>query len=441
MLLTAKEVEFEPSSVVDPAGRLFHYEGRIYRGVSGETAVLAREILASPWAGDLVQAGMVESRIADFGLADFELVLEHRKVSFVSTSAEWALPMLRDAALTFCDVALVLARHGYSLNDAHPWNMMFDRCRPVFVDFGSIRRLNRSYVFPLREFRRHFLVPLALAGRLWGEAAHQTMREHPTGTGKVFADRAALRWMPPWYAVITLRYLESRRRDPQGAFIAFIERLRRRLAAMRVMPARGRWSDYPQNLGVLGEPSTYSTKAASVHQALEAGARGTLLDMACNRGWFSYLAEELGYQVVAFDYEPSAVAELYGRAREDGKNILPLRMDFLWPTPPFGMALGGQSAFERLQCDTSLVLALVHHLVFGQRVQFETIASVIHRYTRQRAIVEFIPAEDRYVRDWIAPEHEWYTQEGFIAAMKPYFSSAEILPSSPEPRSIIVFSR
>jgi predicted unusual protein kinase regulating ubiquinone biosynthesis (AarF/ABC1/UbiB family) len=54
--------------------------------------------------------------------------------------------MFKDAALTLINLAIELAKQGFSLGDAHPWNILYDvyANEPVFVDLGSIDRINDS---------------------------------------------------------------------------------------------------------------------------------------------------------------------------------------------------------------------------------------------------------------------------------------------------------
>jgi hypothetical protein len=46
--------------------------------------------------------------------------------------------------------------------------------------------------------------------------------------------------------------------------------------------------------------------------------------------------------------------------------------------------------------------------------------------------VEFIPREDRYVKEWWTEERSWYTLENFIVALRKHFTRVEVLPSDPE---------
>ena len=46
--------------------------------------------------------------------------------------------MLKEAALLTLDLCIRLAEKELTLQDAHPWNILFDGHHPVFIDLGSI---------------------------------------------------------------------------------------------------------------------------------------------------------------------------------------------------------------------------------------------------------------------------------------------------------------
>jgi hypothetical protein len=116
-------------------------------------------------------------------------------------------------------------------------------------------------------------------------------------------------------------------------------------------------------------------------------------------------------------------------------------MDVLWPMGSHGRALAYASAVDRLRSDSSMSLALLHHLVGRQAVSFELFAEITDSLSRHTAIIEFVPADDVHVRHWPIARQPWYNADRFIAAMKPYFARVDVLPSSPEPRQLLLFRR
>src|SRR5678815_3981698 len=95
-------------------------------------------------------------------IRDSQMVVRHRMVPFTSYPEEWCPAMLKDAALTLLDLLVELARCGLTLKDAHPWNLLFDRGRPVYVDLVSITPLVDERWRNEAEFRRFYLHPLLL---------------------------------------------------------------------------------------------------------------------------------------------------------------------------------------------------------------------------------------------------------------------------------------
>jgi hypothetical protein len=82
----------------------------------------------------------------------------------------------------------------------------------------------------------------------------------------------------------------------------------------------------------------------------------------------------------------------------------------------------------------------VHHLA-REGYPFEAIAAAVDAFTTTTAAVEFIPGHDRHLQDWAVAKEAWYTQGAFIEKMARYFPKVEVLPSSPDPRTLLIFRR
>ena len=435
------QIKYEPASCIDPAGKVFYHSGKVYRSVNNESLPLAKKILADRRCEHFFEKGLIRTRFADIKLDNCESVLEHEKIPFVTYCQEWSPIMLKEAALSLCDLSLELAKSGLALKDAHPWNFHFNKCRPYFVDFGSIVELDQSFKWPCHEFRRHILFPLWLFSKGRSEDAYRFLNEHPIGIGKRLIEKKPFNRIPFSYAIFTRKYRRSRNSNPRKSLFTFLTDVKKYISDMRIPSEQGFWATYEQRTTGREDPLEIPPKTATVTDLLKTFRKSSLLDMACNKGAYASIAEEIGYQVLAFDRDPGIVSKIYLENKSSGKDILPLKLDFLWPTAGFGLGLSAKPAFERLKCDTTLVLALVHHLVFSQNVNFEVIARIISLYTISRAIVEFIPPDDHYVKKWMTKRHNWYELSNFIASMNAYFRKHTIFPSSPAPRVIILFEK
>lgn len=158
------EVSFHPHSFADPAGRLFWWNGQLYRGISAEWAGFFRQLFQDGLIKRLIDRGLLqETELTPLILDGYEMVVRHRCVPFASYPNEWCAAMLKDAALTIIELVTELAQRDLTLKDAHPWNVLFDAYRPLYVDLTSIIPQKddakwRGY----EEFCRFCLYPLIL---------------------------------------------------------------------------------------------------------------------------------------------------------------------------------------------------------------------------------------------------------------------------------------
>jgi hypothetical protein len=180
MEIRFEECEFDPSSAIDPVGRVFKYNGRIFRGIYAPHTDLAIQVLSEAQANRWFDQGLIPTWKTDFLLPDFPFILEHKRIPFVTIRSEWPGEGLREA---------VLAEAGYCLKDAHPWNVLFDKTTPYVIDWGSIRPISELNLdFWYLQFRKYFLIPLCLFSLGQPKLARTLLREHIIGVGNYIID-------------------------------------------------------------------------------------------------------------------------------------------------------------------------------------------------------------------------------------------------------------
>ncbi|CAN5490694.1 hypothetical protein BH24CHL9_BH24CHL9_11970 [soil metagenome] len=432
--LTADEVATRAGVSVDTHGIRFEHDGVILRALRGDDATFFRGLLESPKLEGCFDAGLVRFSTSDLAVEGYDLVLEAQRVPIVTYPQEWPTAMLHEVGLTIARLGRALADLRAGLQDAHPWNVLFDSTRAIWIDIGSVvpaRPISDAWV---NEFRRHIAVPLELRARGWHSLADLVWRDHP-GTGvKALLERGRLRDVFPW----RMRRTARGSRDP----VKFFGALESYMEDLRPSDRSGEWSNYVQAPGAqAGQRDSYDAKQRAVDEYLARLTPAWVLDVGANAGWFSELAAWHGHLVIALDPDDAALGQLFQRVRRERLPILPLRLDVMWPTGSHGLALGHAAAPDRLRADTTMWLALLHHLVGRQGYSFETVSKVIDAFTKRTAIIEFVPAEDAHVRHWPIAAEPWYDVDHFIAAMRPYFPYVEVLPSSPEPRLMLQFQR
>src|ERR1041385_1142121 len=129
------ELKFHPHSFADPDGRLFWLDGGLYRAISHEKTPFFAQLFQNGIISELINRGiLVGSEPTEHVLDGYGMVLRHTAVPFVSYPNEWCSAMFKDGALAYLDLLKELVQKGLTLKDTHPWNLVFDGVRPVYVD-------------------------------------------------------------------------------------------------------------------------------------------------------------------------------------------------------------------------------------------------------------------------------------------------------------------
>jgi SAM-dependent methyltransferase len=475
-------VRFHPLSRGDPHGRIFEWEENLYRGIPSSSAPLYRRLFAEGTVQRLVDSGaLIQTEPTPFSLEGFELVLRHRRVPFVSYAYEWSGSMLKDAALRVLDLNLALAEHGLATQDAHPANILFDGCRPVFVDLGSIIAIEPQAPWPAYdEFCRFYLYPLYLMAHGHGRIARWLLHDTEQGVlgsdffnglgsvvpshrsaGRVLAYHVRerlKRWYPQLAARVPPRLRQPLKRtlasvkesawNAQRAVssrlprVAMLQKLRAEIEAIRLPALKSAWVDYYQGSFPPFTPDpSWGAKRQAVWSVLDRIRPQSVLDIGSNQGWYAELALRVGSQVVACDTDEASIAALYERGRAHHLPLLPLLLDVRYPSPGSGLANESFApATQRLRCDVVLALALVHHLVFKQNViLFDRLLRGLEVFSKEWLLIEFVSKDDPYVaHDWSSERHGWYSMDGFLNVLALFFKEIERLPSDSPSRTLFL---
>jgi SAM-dependent methyltransferase len=371
------------------------------------------------------------------------MVLKHQKVKFPTYCVEWTFEMLRDAALTTLNVGKELSARDFAMKDAHPWNILFDRCRPVFVDVGSILPKCDYPSWPYSSFRQYFLFPLLLMSAGYSDVVRaMQLRVFPAfNLGDV---SRLLLGKTPFLTILKQRKADrwfwDHARSPDADYF---EKLKDFVLEIPTSVPTTEWSDY-QSIGerVGSEANTgWPPKLKSVDDVLEQTKPRTVLEVGCSKGWFAKLAARKGAEVIATDIDERSLTQLYTDVRRDGGAITPLLLDICQPTPAHGCGGVYKSAQDRLSADGVLSLATVHHLVFKYGMRFDAISRIHAAFAKSWLLLEFIPAEDVHVKPLMSARYDWYCRDELCRELKVYFRSIEILESSPSPRTYLMCTK
>lgn len=321
------------------------------------------------------------------------LVLEHKSL-LAQSRANWSFSQYLDAAHFFVDFWGKVAAEGYSLQDCHAGNVLFDQTRPCFVDFCSIGPAEATILSgPLLEtFFAAWVYPLALVA----SRQHTLMRETIC---RCLAWQEVPSLLAPEVAqaVSALREASAERfraRDLPG----FLTLVRQWLAGVVVTYSEVGWdSEHYQATG-LGEARPEGRKEKLVVDLITRHKPDAFLDLGCNKGRFSLLAAGCGVPAIGLDTAESLVDKLYLHARD---NKLPIHA-FIEDVAAFEGYRNPERRFGMVA-----YLALVHHMVFTFGKTISQVLDQADKLCERVLLLEYVaPAKNEpFVLSNYSPTH------------------------------------
>jgi hypothetical protein len=434
------------ASFRDPAGFVFEHDGDLFRAVHPDAVDDVDSLFSSGLHDELVAAGLLVAhrRVAapaPLLPADW-LLLKPDRLPVISYASEWTDAQILAAARLTLELQRRALRHGLSLKDASSFNVQFLGSRPVFIDLLSFKRIGASRAWPAyRQFCEHFLAPLALRRHLPGAAANVGLN----GIALPVASRMlpARTWLTPSLALhihMHARAAEAgtgKRRVLQADATAraatdFQLQLTVSLAAaLEGVHPRSRdsaWAGYRNN-NVYSEVSA-GRKLQFVKQVVARTRARRALDLGANDGHYARALVDMGLACTAVEIDAACSEQLYASSTVRPYDTLlnTVRVDLTNPTPGHGWAHTERASFvERMRCDLTLALALVHHLSISHQVPFDEIAGFLADLA-PCTIVEFVPVTDVMSRQLLEARTgmteaylETLSEQSFQAAFAPLF--------------------
>lgn len=440
--------EMDGASLRDPAGYVFHQDGQVWRCMYG---MVAREWLAwfqTPEATELFDSGLLVrttvKKVSEGGSYDFQLLLNHERVEWISYAQEWSFTMLRDAALLHLDLMERLLPFGMILKDANPSNVQWHEGRMCFIDVASVQPYKGGAWLAYGQFCQTMLFPLLSAA--YGGMPLNTLLK---GTGRLGITSA-----------LTSRLLGGRASFRSGVFVhvhlqrvlqSFIDRFgmadlsQEQVSAMSSQavlnlvkslrfaleklpaPQQTAWTGYTRTSSYSEEQLERKRLLVETWLSMHIGRTDVVLDVGCNTGSYSRVAAAYARQVIAIDADMPCVDEIW---RTAPSNILPLVVDIADQTPGGGWALSEQRPFlSRVQPDASLWLAVIHHLAIRNGIRLPEVCKEILK-TSPLLIIEFVDPEDSMVQALLLErgiERLDYSRQKFLDLIKE--AGAEIVKS------------
>jgi len=470
--IPATEQRWFAESFVDPNGRVFEWRGDIYRAVEPAFALRWEEWERNGTIAALVHDGLlIESELTRFTTESGQAVLRHRRVPVASYCYEWAPPMLKAAALATLELCIRLAEKGLTLQDGHPWNVLFEGTEPVYIDAGSIVPARADILWaPYQQFCNFFLFPLYLYAAGRDRIASWLLRDYLAGVTdedvlavlpfsfRLRHPRRALGVaVPKWLGKLFERLPE----EMQQRFLSisqkvngcptniklrikFLESVRKDVESLRLGGARSHWARY---YGTTDEsyfntdlsPGDWQRKQEVVSEILARLRAASVLDVGANTGHYARLAARNGARVIASETDVSALTLCCERARKERLNILPLAVNVFSVSPTPGRGGGALPApAERFRSELVMGLAVIHHVVAVQRMTITRISEIFAALTTRWLLLEFAAPLKPKMGGSPVQGLDDYTVSDLEDCLKKYFVSVHCFPSYPDDRKLFL---
>lgn len=471
MHLGLSEIEINDGLNIDPVGFLFRYKGRILRAINNSYKENILYLFNSGAINELNDADLIPfTRISDVELDSFDLILEHAKIEPVIFSTEWSFEMLREAARLIISVNKILFKYGFETKDAHNHNVVFDGCNPKFVDIGSFqRRKNKKYWECKDEFYRIFLFPL----KIWSSGNSQFARKSISDVAGYLQRyeyslyKCPLLRLFPISSITKISYfLEVLRNlskfDLNTIFIVKKPELKRkilkithRISLLGILPHNSvklnhlsskinhikrphfstKWGDYHTNVNK-NEQFKKGGRFDIIIEIIKQNNIKEVLEIGGNQGLLSIELKKYVDKVICSDYDEIAVDYMFLNAKRSNANITPVLLDIMHPiylSLNYAHKLRPQARFKS---QTTLAMAISHHLILGQKAPIDFMFKTFIEYTKEYLIIEFTPGG---IDKSLNPE--WYTVDWFRENFEKYFDLILERPSVEDGSRILFFGK
>ncbi|MBS1655841.1 MAG: SAM-dependent methyltransferase [Bacteroidetes bacterium] len=429
-----------PASYRDPSGFIFTHEGEIYRCINQSFQEHFEHFINSGCYAAFVQKGWLinhdEINGNDFAFPGQYRIIKPQQIPFISYPYEWGFDMLKDAALLTLTLAKEALQYGLILKDATPYNIQWLNGKLIFIDSLSFEKYDPSQPWiAYRQFCECFLSPLLLM-HYSQQPLQPMLLAWPDGIPLVITQSLLpkkSRFSLHTYLHIHLHSKVASGKNKESKEVGFSQKklenllnsLETLVKSLQLKSKASTWSHYYEEAA--GRKNYIDQKKKIIENWLTGYlAIHTAVDIGANDGEFAKLLSAKNISVIATDFDPYCISNLYTSIRQSGeKNILPLVLDAANPSPAIGVNNKERDSFiKRTRTDLVLALAVIHHLAIGKNIPFTSIAESFQQLGTY-LIIEFVPKEDEKIQLMLQHKKDIYTdysEKYFIESFENYFS-------------------
>lgn len=427
------EIQYSDYSILDSFGRVFFWEDRVYRGLSQEGYAGLTKLRETGLLTELEDKALLPKTVlTDYKSQYFDFIVEHEKISPASFVYEWPFDMIKAAGNCILNINIIANKYSYQTIDAHPYNVMFKGCNPVFIDLGSFKYVeNATHWDAVEEFYGYFKYPL----NLWNSISYQMARrlyDEDLSCITTYEYNKLLELSTPAYKLKARPFINrvknkiNRTFNKEKTLAEKLTSYQNDLENLSRNEVSTQWGNYHDEYVINDEIITYDRFNIIINKINELKIE-TVTELAGNWGLLSYqiFKNTKVKHINCTDYDEKAVNKMfnYFKKTKYAEKISPAIIDFM---KPIELCNSGRPSV-RFQSEAVLALAVTHHLILTNRYDLHVIFNKIAEYSSKYVFIEFMP-----LGLWngvVAPPiPDFYNQEWFTAIFQDHFTVMEITP-------------
>lgn len=400
---------------VDKLGKLFSYEGQIYRAIKEEKVSYVKLLFNKGIIDKLINKGfLINTKISDLIVEGYDIVLWQENIIFQTKPFSWTLSQLRDAALLYIDINIELLNYGLGLSNGYRENIVQNNNgKLVWIDFCSILPLveiGNGYD-GMVQFKKSIMFFLYLLTK--GEEFK-----------KIYTN-----------LIHTIQLLEDDefKELSGGGEIKFDNNNRRTLLTfakqwildLKFSEKETKWINYHKLIKHDIDITTPNTNRAKIIKNLiNISKPKTGIDIGCNEGIYTVMLAKTGCKTYAFDIDEWSLERLYAYQKMNNykypiviahHSLYSAYDDYDW-TEKASDVYG----------DLVIALAVTNHLSITFDMPLKFITERIVSYCKKDLLTDFMPYGLGHTNYKPDPLPDFYKLENYIYELEKYFKNIYI---------------
>lgn len=414
-------IEFDKGSYRDPAGKVFYYKGRVFRGLTTKGAERFKYIKENHILDESIKKSFLipTKEITDLAkideLSEFDIILEHEKIDYITYPYEWCFDQLKDAALHHLDFQLFLLEKNCVLIDASAYNIQFINSKPIFIDVLSLSEYkDGSYWVGHKQFCENYLNPLILSSKKdidFNNWFRGNLEGIPTSDlNKILTLKDKFNFSLFFHVYLMARYEKKILVDPKKiskkinkkktlskkSYKSMLIQLKNFILELKKNKTLSKWDNYSKNNSYSAEEE--NKKIEIIENFAKKNKFNFLADLGCNDGLYSFKSLNCGVKkVFGFDFDLNVLNRSYLKSKKNNLNFQPIYMNINNPSPNQGWNEKERKGFnQRMKFDGMIALALYHHITIGNNISMDEAVEWLVSFA-PKGIIEFVPKNDEMI--------------------------------------------